>query len=329
VAEARAASSMGHRRVGTSGLVVSEVALGGWLTWGASVTDDSARACIRTAIEHGVTFLDTADVYAAGKAESLLGSVIRDYKRSDLVIATKAYFRMSDNPNDRGLSRKHLFESLHKSLGRLGTDYVDIFQCHRFDPDVPVAETVRAMDDLIRQGKALYWGVSMWSAEQLREAIRIADATGASRPISNQPEYNLLERSIEESVMPFCEREGIGQVVFSPLAEGLLTGKYAGGHVPEGSRGASETWGRFVRDIMTPGNHAIVARLAAIAADAGMPLALLALAWILRQKNVASVIVGASRPEQIRENVRAAGVRLEAPLLREIDAALSESLSAS
>ena len=329
MAEARAGSSMAYRRIGTSGLVVSEVALGGWLTWGAAVADDSARECIRTAIEHGVTFLDTADVYAAGKAESLLGAVLRDYKRSDLVVATKAYFRMSDNPNDRGLSRKHLFESLHKSLGRLGTDYVDIFQCHRFDPDVPVAETVRAMDDLIRQGKTLYWGVSMWNAEQLREATRIADATGAARPISNQPEYNLLERSIEESVLPFCEREGMGQVVFSPLAEGLLTGKYAGGRVPAGSRGASETWGRFLRDNMTPPNHAIVARLGAIAADAGMQLPVLALAWILRQRNVASVIIGASRPEQVRQNVRAAGVRLEAPLLREIEAALSGSLSAS
>jgi voltage-dependent potassium channel beta subunit len=320
---------MGYRRVGRSGLVVSEVALGGWLTWGASVDDESARDCIRTAIELGVTFHDTADVYAAGRAESLLGSVIRDFQRSDLVIATKAYFRMSDNPNDRGLSRKHLFESLHKSLDRLGTDYVDVFQCHRFDPDVPVAETVRAMDDLIRQGKALYWGVSMWSAEQLREALRIADATGAARPISNQPPYNLLERSIEESVLPFCEKEGIGQVVFSPLAEGLLTGKYAGGRLPDGSRASSEKWGRFLRESMTAHHHAIVDRLAAIAAEAGMPLPVLALAWILRQKNVASVILGATRPQQIVENVQASGVRLEPPLVREIEAALSGSLSAS
>jgi voltage-dependent potassium channel beta subunit len=325
----RNASSMGYRRVGASGLVVSEVALGSWLTWGASVPDAAAEDCIRTAIERGITFLDTADVYAAGRAESLLGSVIRDYRRSDLVIATKAFFRMSDNPNDRGLSRKHLFESLHKSLKRLGTDYVDIFQCHRFDPDVPVAETVRAMDDLIRQGKALYWGVSMWNAEQLGEALRVADAAGAARPISNQPPYNMLERSIEESVLPFCESEGIGLVVFSPLAEGLLTGKYAGGRVPKESRGASERWGRFLRESMTPRHHAIVDRLAAIAADAGMPLPVLALAWILRQRNVASVIVGATRPEQIVENVRASGVRLEAPLLREIEAVLSGSLSAS
>jgi len=316
-------TAMSYRRIGSSGLVVSEVALGSWLTYGAGVEDDVARDCIRTAIEHGVTFLDTADVYAGGQAESLLGTVLPDYRRSDLVVATKAYFRMSDNPNDRGLSRKHLVESLHKSLDRLGTDYVDIFQCHRFDPDVPIAETVRAMDDLVRAGKTLYWGVSLWSAEQMAEALRIADETGAVRPVSNQPPYSMLERSIEESVIPFCEREGIGQIVFSPLAEGLLTGKYAGGRVPAGSRAASETLGQFLHEKMTERNLAVVERLAGIAASAGMSLPVLALAWALRQPNVASVIIGASRPEQVVENVRAAGIRLEDSLLREIETVLS------
>jgi voltage-dependent potassium channel beta subunit len=315
--------SMAYRRVGTSGLVVSEIALGSWLTYGGGVHDDVAKECIRTAIECGVTFLDTADVYAAGKAESLLATVIADYQRSDLVIATKAYFRMSDNPNDRGLSRKHLFESLHKSLRRLGTDYVDIFQCHRFDDTVPVEETVRAMDDLVRQGKTLYWGVSLWSADQIVEALRIADATGAARPISNQPPYSMLERSVEESVLPLCEREGLGQLVFSPLAEGLLTGKYAGGRIPKGSRAESETYGRFLQEKMTDGNHARVERLAAVADDAGMSLPVLALAWVLRRTNVASAIVGASRPEQIVDNVQAAGVSLEAALVREIETVLS------
>jgi voltage-dependent potassium channel beta subunit len=317
--------AMGYRRVGSSGLVVSEVALGSWLTYGAGVGDETARECIRTAIELGVTFLDTADVYAAGQAESLLGSVLGDYRRSDLVVATKAYFRMSDNPNDRGLSRKHLFESLHKSLGRLGTDYVDIFQCHRFDPDVPIEETVRAMDDLIRQGKMLYWGVSMWSAEQMSEALRIADETGAARPISNQPPYSMLERSIEASVIPFCENAGIGQVVFSPLAEGLLTGKYVGGKVPGDSRAASETWGRFLHEKMTDRNHAIVGRLVKLGEEAGLSLPVLALAWALRQSNVSSVIIGASRPEQVTENVRASGVELEETLLHEIEMILSAS----
>lgn len=316
-------TAMSYRRIGGSGLVVSEVALGSWLTYGAGVEDEVARDCIRTAIEHGVTFLDTADVYAGGQAEKLLGAVLPDYRRSDLVVATKAYFRMSDNPNDRGLSRKHLVESLHKSLRRLGTDYVDIYQCHRFDPDVPIAETVRAMDDLVRAGKTLYWGVSLWSAEQMAEALRIADGTGAVRPISNQPPYSLLERSIEESVIPFCEREGIGQIVFSPLAEGLLTGKYAGGHVPAGSRAASETWGRFLHEKMTERNVAVVERLAGVAASAGMSLPVLSLAWALRLPNVASVIIGASRPEQVVENVSAAGVRLEDSLLNEIETVLS------
>ena len=316
---------MTYRRVGTSGLSVSEIALGSWMTYGAGVADDVAGKCIRTAIEHGITFLDTADVYAGGRAESLLGSVLRDYERSDLVVATKAYFPMSDNPNDRGLSRKHLFESLEKSLRRLGTGYVDIFQCHRFDEKVPVEETVRAMDDLVRQGKTLYWGVSMWSAEQMAEALRIAAATGAARPISDQPPYNMLDRGIEQKVVPFCEREGIGLLAYSPLAEGLLTGKYAGGAVPPGSRATSESFGRFLRPMMTQRNHRIVERLSAVAAEAQIALPVLALAWDLRQASVASVIIGASRPEQVAENVAAAGLALEPALAHRIEMVLSAS----
>jgi voltage-dependent potassium channel beta subunit len=303
---------MEYRRIGRSGLTVSEIALGSWMTYGASVDDGKAEKCVRAALEAGVIFFDTADVYNKGEAEKVLGRILSGEKRSDLVIATKAFWPMSDNPNDRGLSRKHLFESLHKSLKRLKTDYVDLYQCHRFDPDVPVAETVRA----------LYWGVSCWDEKQIAEALRIADATGAARPISNQPEYSLLERTIEPAILPLCDREGLGQVAFSPLAEGLLTGKYRGGQVPDGSRAAHDRYGQFLRPKMTGGNLARVERLAAVAEEAGMSLPVLALAWALRNPGVDSVIIGATKPDQVRENVRAAGVQLEPAVLEKIEAAL-------
>jgi len=314
-----------HRRVGRSGLLVSEVSLGSWLTYGAGVDDRTAADCIHAALDEGVFFLDTADVYNQGAAEALLGRVLEEQTRSELVIATKAFFPMSDHPCDRGLSRKHLFESIHKSLRRLRTDYVDLYQCHRFDPDVAIEETVRAMDDIIRAGKALYWGVSLWDENQIAEAIRIADETGAARPVSNQPPYNMLQRDIEPRVLPYCKRAGLGQVVFSPLAEGLLTGKYAGGKMPEGSRAASENYGRFLRPKITERNLRIVDRLAELAAEADMTLPALALAWALRDEGVSSVIIGASRPAQVRENVKAAGVRLDADLLHRIEMILSGS----
>ncbi len=316
---------MTYRRIGSSGLSVSSIGLGSWLTYGGSVDDETAIACIRAALDCGVIFFDTADVYSGGTAEKVLGKALAGEKRSDLVLATKAFFPMSDNPNDRGLGRKHLFASIHASLESLGTDHVDLFQCHRFDPTTPIEETVRAMDDLVRQGKILYWGVSCWSAEQIAEAVRIADATNAPRPISNQPPYHMLERSIETDVMPACHEMGIGQVVFSPLAEGLLSGKYVGGKVPEGSRAASESTGRFLRPKMTERNLARVERLAALAGEAGRTLPQLALAWVLREEGVAAAIVGASRPEQIRENAAAAGMELEVGLRREIEMALSGS----
>ena len=313
---------METRRVGTSGLKVSEIALGSWMTYGASVDDGRAEKCVRAALDAGVYFLDTADIYNKGEAEKVLGKILAGEKRSDLVIATKAFWPMSDNPNDRGLSRKHLFESLHKSLKRLKTDYVDLYQCHRFDPDVPVAETVRAMDDLVRQGKTLYWGVSCWDEKQIADALRICDETGAARPISNQPEYSLLERYIEPAILPLCDREGLGQVAFSPLAEGLLTGKYRGGKMPEGSRASHDRYGQFLRPKMTEQNMARVERLAVIADELGMSLPVMALAWALRNPGVDSVIIGASRPDQVRENVKAAGVTLEAAVLEKIEAAL-------
>jgi voltage-dependent potassium channel beta subunit len=313
---------METRRVGASGLKVSEIALGSWMTYGASVDDGRAEECVRAALDAGVIFFDTADIYNKGEAEKVLGRMLSGEKRSDLVIATKAFWPMSDNPNDRGLSRKHLFESLHKSLKRLQTDYVDLYQCHRFDPDVPVAETVRAMDDLVRQGKALYWGVSCWDESQIADALRICDETGAVRPISNQPEYSLLERYIEPAILPLCDREGLGQVVFSPLAEGLLTGKYRGGEMPDGSRGSHDRYGQFLRPKMTDENMARVERLAAIAGELGMSLPVMALAWALRYPGVDSVIIGATRPDQVRENVEASGVTLEPVVLKKIEAAL-------
>lgn len=311
-----------HRRVGTSGLIVSEISLGSWLTYGAGVDDKTAAECLRAAIEEGIFFFDTADVYNAGEAEKVLGKVLSDQPRSELVIATKAFFPMSSHPLDRGLSRKHLHESLNRSLERLRTDYVDLFQCHRFDPSVPIAETVRAMDDLIRAGKTLYWGVSCWDDQQIAEAVRIADATHAARPISNQPPYNMLERGIEEKVLPWCSEHGIGQIVFSPLAEGMLTGKYSGGALPDGTRAASETLGRFLRPRLTERNLSIVDRLAAVATEAGTTLPVLALAWTLRNPGVAAAIIGASRPDQVRQNVKAAGFRIDDELLHRIDEVL-------
>jgi voltage-dependent potassium channel beta subunit len=310
------------RHVGTSGLRVSEIGLGSWLTYGSAVDNDTAQQCIRTALEEGVFFFDTADVYAKGRAEEVLGLAFTGLRRQDLVIATKAYFPMSANPNDRGLSRKHLFESIHQSLRRLRTDYVDLYQCHRFDPETPVAEVVRAMDDLARQGKILYWGTSHWTAAQIGDALKSADAIGAQRPISNQPPYNMLDRHIEEEILPFCKKEGMGQVVFSPLAEGILTGKYSQG-IPSDSRGAQEQVGQFLRPHLTAENLERFHRLARIAQGSEMSLTRLALAWTLRDPGVSSAIIGASRPEQVRENASASGLSLPSDLQREIERALA------
>lgn len=313
---------MQYRRLGRSGLKVSAVSLGSWLTYGNSVEDATARDCLRAAIEAGVNLLDTADVYADGQAEEVLGRLIRDHRRQDLVVATKVFFPMSEAPNDQGLSRKHVMESCEASLRRLGLDYLDLYQCHRHDPDTPLDELVRAMDDLIRQGKVLYWGVSEWTAEQLREVVGVARGLLACPPISNQPLYNALERDLEAEVLPTSVELGIGQVVFSPLAQGVLTGKYLGGAVPPGSRLANERLNAFMKRRLSADNLRKVEALAAIARELGVPVATLALAWCLRQPNVASVIVGASRPEQVRENVAAADLALSPAVLARIEEAL-------
>lgn len=306
---------MEYMNLGLSGLKVSRVAIGSWLTYGSAVHKEQTAACIRAALDRGVILVDTADIYARGAAESVLGEVLQGVRRQDVVLATKAFWPMTDNPNDRGLSRKHLFESVHGSLERLRTDYVDLFQCHRYDHETPVAETVRAMGDLIRQGKVLYWGVSCWRAEQILDACRLADQLGVPRPISNQPPYSLLARDIEQEVIPVCEREGVGQIVWSPLAQGVLTGKYSGGQRPSGSRAADEQrnvfMGRFLDDDVLDR----VDRMVEIAGDLGVTPAQLALAWALRIDNVTSVIVGATRPEQVIDNVEAADIELEADVL--------------
>jgi voltage-dependent potassium channel beta subunit len=311
---------MQYRSLGRSGLQVSEVALGSWLTLGSSVDRETTREIVQRAYELGINFFDTADVYASGQAEEVLGQALRAIPRRYVVIATKAFFPMSQQPNDRGLSRKHLFESVEASLRRLGTDYVDLHQCHRADPSTPIEETVCAYQDLIRQGKVLYWGVSEWSPAQIADACRVAGERLAFRPISNQPQYSLLRRQIEAEVIPTCEREGLSQVVFSPLAQGVLSGKYSGGARPSGSRATDAQRNQFMRAYLDPETLARVDRLQPLAGELGISLAQLALAWCLRKRNVASVIVGATRTAQLEENVKAAGVELSAEWVARIDA---------
>ncbi len=305
-------------KLGHSGLSVSRVALGSWLTFGSSVDAETTGRCVEAALDAGINFIDTADVYARGEAESVLGAVLSGTRRKDLVIATKLYWPMSDNPNDKGLSRKHIVDSVHGSLQRLRSDYIDLYQCHRYDEETPLEETVRAMGDMITQGKILYWGVSCWTADQILDACRIADGLGAPRPISNQPPYNLLERSIEAEVIPTSDREGLSQVVFSPLAQGILTGKYTDG-VPPGSRGADEARNVWMRDHLHESVQKRVQSLVALAGDLGTTAARLALAWCIRSRSVASVIVGATRPEQVEDNVGAAELQLDEASCERLD----------
>ncbi len=301
---------MNYRRLGSSGLVVSEIALGSWLTLGGSVDAGASERIVRHAFDLGVTLFDSADVYSNGEAERALGRALAGLMRPRLVLATKCFFPMSDDPNDRGLSRKHLFESVHGSLRRLGTDYLDLHQCHRADPETPLEETVRAYEDLIRQGKVLYWGVSEWTEDQTERACRIADATGGYRPISNQPQYSLLSRSIERTLLDANARAGVGQIVWSSLAQGVLTGKYAGGAKPDGSGATVAARARYLVPLLTDQNLARVERMREVARGLGVTPAQLALAWCLRRPEVASVIVGATRPEQLDENVLASGLTL-------------------
>ncbi len=287
--------------------------MGGWLTHGKSIDDATTTEIIHKSFDLGVNFFDTADVYNSGAAETSLGRAIKGLKREELVIATKCYFPMSDRPNDRGLGRKHITESVHNSLKRLDIEYLDIMQFHRFDADTCLDETVRAIDDLVRAGKVLYWGVSEWKAQQITDLVHTAQELNANPPASNQPIYNMLTRGIEDGVLQSCEQFGIGNVVFSPLAQGVLTGKYVpGAPAPEGSRGADSSSNMFMRNLMEETTLQRVQDLKEYVASLGHGLAEFALAWCLRQKQVSSVIIGATSASQVEANVKASGMQLDA-----------------
>ena len=313
---------MKFRHLGASGLIVSEIAYGNWLTHGSQVEADAAKACVAAALDVGITTFDTADVYAGTRAETVLGDALSGVRRESYELATKVFWPTGPGHNDRGLSRKHIIESCNRSLQRLQTDHIDLYQAHRFDVETPLEETLRAFDDLVRQGKVSYIGVSEWSAPQIEAALRIAGEMGLDRIVSNQPQYNVLWRVIEAEVVPVCVREGIGQIVFSPLAQGVLTGKYQpDAPPPAGSRATDDKGGAgMISRWMQPDVLSRVQELARLAADAGLSVATMSLAWVLRNDNVSSAIIGASRPEQVRANVAAVDVHLDDDLVAAIDA---------
>ncbi|QRN95363.1 aldo/keto reductase family protein [Archangium violaceum] len=310
---------MNFRHLGSSGLMVSEISYGNWLTHGSQVEEAAALACVRAALDEGITTFDTADVYAGTRAEEVLGRALEGQRREGLELFTKVYWPTGPGPNDRGLSRKHILESINGSLRRLKTDYVDLYQAHRYDVETPLEETMQAFADVVRQGKALYIGVSEWTAEQLREGVKLARQLGFQL-ISSQPQYSMLWRVIEAEVVPTSKELGVGQIVWSPIAQGVLTGKYKPGQKPpEGSRATDEKGSRFVRRFMSDDVLTRVQQLKPVADGVGLSLAQLAVAWVLQNPNVSSAIIGASRPEQVKENVKAAGVKLSADMMRRID----------
>lgn len=310
---------MKFRTLGHSGLQLSTIGLGSWLTYGSTVERDTARACVLRAWELGVNFIDTANVYARGAAEEVLGPILQDLNRDALVLATKVYFPMGDSPNERGLSRKHIRHQIDRSLRRLRVDYVDLYQCHRYDVGTPLEETCEAMNDLVRAGKILYWGTSEWNADQIAAAVALARARGWAIPISNQPQYSALWPRIEERVLPVCEQYGIGNVVWSPLAMGILTGKYTDAkHPPAGTRAAGGSRD-MMEDYFTQPVLDAVQRLNPLAREHGCTLAQLALAWCLRQPAVTSAIVGATKAEHVDDNVAAADLDLPEAVFDEMN----------
>ena len=315
---------MEYRRLGKSGIKVSEIGLGSWLTYGGATENDTAVQCIHRAYALGVNFFDTANVYARGESEKVVGKALAAFPRESYVLATKVFFPMGEGPNDRGLSRKHIMEQCHLSLKRLGTDYIDLYQCHRYDDGVPLEETLRALDDLVTQGKVLYVGVSEWNAAQISDALALADRLNLDRIVSNQPFYNMIGRGLENEVLPLCEREGIGQVVFSPLAQGVLTGKYKPRQAPaEGTRAADPKQNMFLgHGKLDDAQLEKVEKLAPIAEREGLSMAQMALAWCLRKPIISSVIAGASRPQQVDHNAAASGKKLSDETLKEIDGVL-------
>jgi voltage-dependent potassium channel beta subunit len=312
-----------YRNIGRWGLKVSTVGLGSWLTYGGNVEETIAAECVARAYDLGVTFFDTANVYARGRAEQVVGRALAGYRRESYVLATKVYFPMGDGPNDRGLSRKHVFEQCGLSLRRLGVDYIDLYQCHRFDPLAPLEETCAAMNDLVRQGQILYWGVSEWNADQIVAAVTLCRARGWAEPISNQPQYSALWRRIEARVLPVCAEYGLGSVVWSPLAMGILTGKYADAAKPPAGTRAAGASADMMEDYFTQPVLDAVAQLAPLAREANATPAQLALAWCLRRREISSVIVGATKIQQVEDNAAAADLDVDPAIFARMDAILS------
>ncbi|NNM68172.1 MAG: aldo/keto reductase family protein [Spirochaetales bacterium] len=311
---------MQYRKLGRSGLMVSEIAYGSWLTFGTQVELDSAKKILQRAFELGVNYIDTADVYNRGQAEVLLGQILPGVRRPDYVVATKGFWPMSDGVNDRGLSRKHIFDSVHASLDRLHLSYVDLWYTHRYDPETPLLETLEAIEDLIRLGKILYWGTSEWEADQIAEAWALCEARGWHKPVVNQPYYSLLGRKIEHRILPTCTRLGIGTASFSPLAQGVLTGKYTGGKIPAGTRGADSRLNTFMKEnLMNLKILEKVDHLEPIAQKYGLTKGQLAIAALLHTPGISSVIVGASNVAQLEENCKASGVQISPQDLKKID----------
>jgi len=315
---------MEYRRLGSSGMYVSEIAYGNWITHGSQVEEDAAIKCVKAALTEGITTFDTADVYAGTRAETVLGKALKGVRRESYELFTKVYWPTGTGKNDRGLSRKHIMESVHASLKRLNTDHIDLYQMHRFDFEAPLEESLRAFEDLVRQGKVHYIGFSEWNAQQINDALGIQKANGWTRFVSSQPQYSALWRVIEREVVPLSEAEGIGQIVWSPIAQGVLTGKYLPGQKPPaGSRATDKKSGagmisRWMRDdVLTA-----VQNLKPIADEVGLSLSQLALAWALQNKNVSAVIMGATKPAQVKENVKASGVKLDHEVMQKIDAVL-------
>jgi voltage-dependent potassium channel beta subunit len=318
---------MEYRRLGKYGLKVSELSLGAWITFGEQIDEKVARECLLAAYEAGVNYFDNADVYANGQAETVMGKIIKDLKRTDLVISSKVFWPTGPGPNDRGLSRKHIMESVHQSLRRLGTDYVDLYFCHRYDPETPVEEVVRAMDDLVHQGKVLYWGTSEWRGGQIAHAMGLARQWGLYPPAVEQPQYHMFQRHVVESeLLDAAHQHGVGLVTWSPLASGVLTGKYNEG-IPAGTRLDQYDW---LRDNLTEQRIEKVRQLTDLAQELGVSMAQLALAWLLRLPELSSVITGATRASQVRENLKAGELkgRLTPDVLRRIETILDNDPNA-
>ncbi|MGB6985887.1 MAG: aldo/keto reductase family protein [Candidatus Aquilonibacter sp.] len=317
---------MRYRALGHSGLKLSVIGVGSWLTFGGNVDRDTTRGCIRQAWDAGVNFFDTANVYAHGGAEEVLGPILREFNRDALVLATKVYFPVGPSVNERGLSRKHIRDQVQHSLRRLGVEYIDLYQCHRYDDTTPIEETCETMNDLVRAGTVLYWGTSEWNADQIASAVTLARARGWAVPVSNQPQYSALWRRIEERVLPTCEEYGVGNVVWSPLAMGILTGKYTdAAHPPAGTRAAGPNR-EMMEEYFTQRVLDAVAKLQPLAVQAGITMSQMALAWVLRQHAVTSAIVGATNLRHISDNVAAGDIELSADLVERINTILAPVL---